>query len=298
MTEDLQELLFALCAAPGTPGDESEAARRAAWELSDCGETEIDRMGNVICHMGNQTAQQQILLDAHLDQVGLIVTRIETNGFLRVDRCGGTDRRVLPGSPVTVFGKEPLTGIVCCMPPHLTEGGEDKVESVDRMAIDLGLSTEEAQELVSPGDRVLVRAPQKRLLGTRITSPALDDRAGCAALIRCAQLLRNQTLSCGLTILLSSREEAGGQGAQTLLGGHQIGGPVLQMAEGAVGLLEGQQAICQGLRRGQPKGAEGDDGLGVTLGSEKGARSLQRLQAVQGRGDGLSAGGLLVSVLY
>ena len=47
MTEDLQELLFALCAAPGTPGDESEAARRAAWELSDCGETEIDRMGNV-----------------------------------------------------------------------------------------------------------------------------------------------------------------------------------------------------------------------------------------------------------
>ena len=81
MTEDLQELLFALCAAPGTPGDESEAARRAAWELSDCGETEIDRMGNVICRMGNQTAQQQILLDAHLDQVGLIVTRIETNGF-------------------------------------------------------------------------------------------------------------------------------------------------------------------------------------------------------------------------
>ena len=136
-----------------------------------CGETEIDRMGNVICRIGgNQTAQQQILLDAHLDQVGLIVTRIETNGFCAstaaAARTAGSS-----GSPVTVFGKEPLTGIVCCMPPHLTEGGEDKVESVDRMAIDLGLSTEEAQELVSPGDRVLIRAPQKRLLGTRITSP-------------------------------------------------------------------------------------------------------------------------------
>ncbi|MFR2562333.1 MAG: hypothetical protein ACLS8R_06350 [Anaeromassilibacillus sp.] len=54
MTEDLQELLFALCAAPGTPGDESEAARRAAWELSDCGETEIDRMGNVIAAWGTK----------------------------------------------------------------------------------------------------------------------------------------------------------------------------------------------------------------------------------------------------
>ena len=51
MIEDFQELLFALCAEPGTPGDESEAARRAARELSDCGETEIDRMGNVICRI-------------------------------------------------------------------------------------------------------------------------------------------------------------------------------------------------------------------------------------------------------
>lgn len=215
MIEDFQELLFALCAEPGTPGDESEAARRAARELSDCGETEIDRMGNVICRMGNRGAQRQILLDAHLDQVGLIVTQIEKDGFLRIDSCGGTDRRVLPGSPVTVYGREPLTGVMCCMPPHLVEGGEDKVESIDRMAVDVGLSKEEAEALVSPGDRALIRAPQKRLLGSRIASPALDDRAGCAALIRCAQLLHGENLSCGLTVLLSSREEVGGQGAQT-----------------------------------------------------------------------------------
>ena len=106
-------------------------------------------MGNVICRMGNRGAQRQILLDAHLDQVGLIVTQIEKDGFLRIDRCGGTDRRVLPGSPVTVYGREPLTGVMCCMPPHLVEGGEDKVESIDRMAVDVGLSKEEAEALVS-----------------------------------------------------------------------------------------------------------------------------------------------------
>lgn len=215
MTENLQELLFALCAEPGTAGDEVAPARRAARELLDCGETDIDRMGNVVCRMGKRDAARHILLDAHLDQVGLIVTRIEEDGFLRVDRCGGTDRRVLPGSPVTVYGKEPLTGIVCCMPPHLTEGGEEKVEAVDKMAVDVGLTGEEAEALIAPGDRVIVRAPQKRLLGTRIASPALDDRAGCAALIRCAQLLRGQKLPCALTVLLSGREEVGGQGAKT-----------------------------------------------------------------------------------
>ena len=215
MTEDLQELLFALCAEPGTPGDESAPAKRAAQELLACGKTEIDRMGNVVCRMGKRDAARHILLDAHMDQVGLIVTRIEKNGFLRVDRCGGTDHRVLPGSPVTVYGREVLTGIVCCMPPHLTDGGEEKVEAVDKMAVDVGLTREEAEALVAPGDRVLLHAPQKRLLGSRIASPALDDRAGCAALIRCAQLLRGKELSCALTILLSGREEVGGQGAQT-----------------------------------------------------------------------------------
>lgn len=213
--EELKELLFALCAEPGTPGDECAPAKRAARELLNLGETAVDRMGNVVCRLGKRDAKRHILLDAHIDQVGLIVTRVEDAGFLRVDRCGGTDRRVLPGSPVTVFGKETLTGVVCCMPPHLTDGGEDKVEGVDQMAIDVGLTGEEAKALVSPGDRVLVRAPQKRLLGNRIASPALDDRAGCAALIRCAQLLQKEPLNCALTILLSSREETGGQGAET-----------------------------------------------------------------------------------
>ena len=91
------------------------------------------------------------------------------------------------------------------------------------MAVDVGLSKEEAEALVSPGDRALIRAPQKRLLGSRIASPALDDRAGCAALIRCAQLLHGENLSCGLTVLLSSREEVGGQGRRRnfLFGTHR-----------------------------------------------------------------------------
>lgn len=115
--EELRDLIFRLCASPGTPGDESAAAKTAAEELSKCAEVSIDKMGNVIAKMGKPGAKVHIMLDAHMDQIGLIVTGIDENGFLHIDRCGGVDRRVLPGSAVIVYGTELLTGIVCCTPP-------------------------------------------------------------------------------------------------------------------------------------------------------------------------------------
>lgn len=74
------------------------------------------------------------MLDAHIDQIGMIVTQIDEDGFLHVAPCGGVDRRVLPGASVTVYGHETLTGIVCCLPPHLVEDDGNKVEPVDKMA--------------------------------------------------------------------------------------------------------------------------------------------------------------------
>ena len=212
---ELKELIFRLCAAPGTPGDEDAAAKVAVAELSNYGEAHIDKMGNVIAKMGKPGTKIHIMLDAHIDQIGLIVTAVDENGFLRVDRCGGVDRRVLPGSPVTIYGREVLTGIVCCTPPHLSDGSEDKVQPIDKMAVDAGLSKEEADALIQPGDRILLNSTPKSLIGTRITSAGLDDRSGVASLIRCAELLSSVDLNCELTILCSGREEVGGQGART-----------------------------------------------------------------------------------
>lgn len=213
--EECKQLIFGLCAEPGTPGDEQAAAQFAAQALRECGETRIDAMGNVICEMGRRDAKEHILLDAHLDQIGLVVTGIEEHGFLRIAKTGGVDRRVLPGSVVKVYGREVLQGVVCCMPPHLLEKGEDKIPDVDKLYIDAGLTREEAKRLVSPGDRAVFCTVPRALLGTRMTSSALDDRAGCAALIQCARLLKGRELDCALTILLSGREEVGGQGAAT-----------------------------------------------------------------------------------
>lgn len=165
--------------------------------------------------MGKPGAKEHVLLDAHLDQIGMVVTEIDKDGFLMIDRCGGIDRRTLPGSAVTIYGKEILRGIICNTPPHLSSGGQDKVPAVDKLAVDVGLTHDEAEELVQPGDRISIAFEQQKLLNHRISSASLDDRAGCAALIRCAQLLADKPLDCECTILLSTREEVGGQGAKT-----------------------------------------------------------------------------------
>ena len=87
-----------------------------------------------------------------------------------------------------------------------------KAEPVDKMAVDLGLTKEEAEQKVSLGDRIIINGEPRTLMNHRVSSAALDDRAGCAALIRCAQLLYDKPLKCGLTILFSTREETGSQG--------------------------------------------------------------------------------------
>lgn len=213
--EKLEQLVFRLCTAAGTPGDELPAAKAAAAEFSGLAKVKIDQMGNLTAEFGNPDAKEHVLLDAHLDQIGLIVTGIDENGFLNVGRCGGVDARVLPGGAVTVYGKETLCGVVCCTPPHLQEGGEEKVEPVEKMAVDVGLPRGTAEKLVHPGDRVLFRTPPKRLLGTRVSAAGLDDRAGVAAFVRCAQILSGEKLRCRVTVLCSSGEEVGGFGAKT-----------------------------------------------------------------------------------
>lgn len=208
-------LLRSLCGAQGSSGKEDQAAHFVAAELSYYAQVNTDHNGNVIATMGNPSASRHILLDAHLDQIGLIVTHIDDEGFIRAASCGGMDRRVLMGCRVQLCGKKNITGVVSCLPPHLTKGGEDSLPAMDQLAIDTGLPAEAVREIIQPGDRILFSSTFTQLLGQRISSPALDNRAGVAALIRCVQLLSGKELPCRLTILCSVQEETGGAGAKT-----------------------------------------------------------------------------------
>ncbi len=210
------DILSGLACAIGPSGAEGSAARLAMELLSDYASVRQDALGNVICELGTETdSSEHILFDAHIDEIGLIVTRVDDKGFLHIDKVGGIDRRTLMDAEVWVLGTKKLPGVICCMPPHLTSGSRTEVPEIEKLYIDIGYSAEKAKELVPPGSRVVVRSKLTKLLGKRVSCKALDNRAGAASLIRAVELIAQSgaRLNCRLSILLSTREETGGQGA-------------------------------------------------------------------------------------
>ena len=212
---EVSALLKSLCDAKGVSGAENEAATVAAELLGKYMPVKIDSLGSVTGSIGE--GDVHILLDAHLDQIGLVVTAIDADGFLKVAKCGGADKRVLAAADVTVHGKEKLFGIITSTPPHLSKPGEgDKATDFDEIAVDIGMKKEEAEKLVSPGDRITFNGAYSELLGNRICSPSIDDRAGVAAILRCLELIRNKKHGCKISVMFSVQEETGGSGAQAV----------------------------------------------------------------------------------
>ncbi len=210
---EVSALLERLCAASGVSGAENEAAKVAAELLGKYMPVQIDALGSVTGSIGS--GDVHILLDAHLDQIGLVVTAIDDVGFLKVTKCGGADIRVLAAAEVTVHGKEKLFGVITSTPPHLSKPEEaNKAKGFDDIAVDIGLSSENAKKLVSPGDRITFNGNFTRLLGNRISSPSVDNRAGVAAVLRCLEILRGRELNCKISVMFSVQEETGGSGAQ------------------------------------------------------------------------------------
>ena len=211
---EVSALLKELCAAKGVSGAENSAAAVAGAMLEKYMPVKIDALGSVTGRKEGRGAH--ILLDAHLDQIGLIVTAVNSEGFLKVAKCGGADSRVLAASDVTVHGKKDIFGIIASTPPHLSKPEEEtKATDFEDMIVDIGMSAEKAKEIVSLGDRITFNAPYRELLGNRVSSPSVDDRAGVAAILRCLEMLEEKGVDCNLSVLFSVQEETGGSGAQT-----------------------------------------------------------------------------------
>ena len=209
-----KELCFLLAGADGTSGDETAAAAVVQKLLSPYMQTETDPLGNVRGQCGS--GETRILLDAHIDRIGLVVRGIDDKGFLRVEVVGGVDPRVLVGAEVTVMGKKPLPGVICSTPPHLlTKEQKEAGVEIKRLAVDLGLEKDEAEAMVAAGDRILFAKNQYELLGSRIVGSGFDDRCGIAALIKTVQAVHDKLQRCTLIVQCSVQEEVGGSGAKT-----------------------------------------------------------------------------------
>lgn len=178
-------------------------------------EVTTDTLGNVIaikkCGKGNAP---KVMIEAHMDEIGLMVRDVDKNGFISFVNIGGVDFRILPAAEVVVHGKEDILGIIGAMPPHLQTADEaDKAIKSDDMAIDVGMSYDEVSRLVSVGDAITLKSEAMPLLGGRFAGKSLDDRASVAALIKTFELLSKRILEVDVIAVAAVCEEVGGRGA-------------------------------------------------------------------------------------
>lgn len=183
-----------------------------------CDEYEIDKLGNVI-FLKKGTSQGEnvkIVLAAHIDEIGLMVKDIEENGFLKFSNIGGIDPRTILGQEVIVHGKKDLFGVIGAKPPHLQDDKEqNKAIKMEEMSIDIGLSKDEVEKLVNIGDTITINRSLKKLQNGRVTSKALDDRAGTAALLECIKELSKLNHESDVYIVSTVQEEVSMAGALT-----------------------------------------------------------------------------------
>jgi len=213
----LVPLLQALTELPGPSGREHAVGRRVADLLAPY-VTDIrhDALGNCIAlkQGAGPEPRPRLMLAAHMDEIGLIVTRVEEGGFLRFAPVGGVDARAVLGQEVRVHADAPLPGYVGAKPPHLLTSQErDRTIPLEDLFIDVGLPEEAARRRIPPGTFVTVHQPLTPLLGTRVAGKALDNRASVAALIEAMRLLARWHHEADVYAVATVQEEVGLRGA-------------------------------------------------------------------------------------
>ncbi len=211
-----ESILEAVSNAPGVSGGEEQVrAILAEYARDKVDSLEVDPMGSLVARVeparrprGSRRGPH-VMLCAHMDEVGLMVTAIESEGRLRFRRVGGIDPRILPGQ-VFRIGPRGVRGVVGALPPHLVPRADrDKVTPAEDLYLDTGArSREEAEERVSVGDYAVFDTTYESW-GTIRKGKAFDDRAGCAVL---ASVIR-QRPPLPLAAVWSVQEEVGLRGA-------------------------------------------------------------------------------------
>lgn len=203
-------LLKRLSEACGVSGDEGEVRALLTEELTPYAEEiHTDSLGNLYVKKG-LGRNPRVMVAAHMDEIGLMVTSVEKSGLLRVTKVGGIDDRVLVSKPVMV-GKDRVPGVIGAKAVHLQKPHErTKAIHIDNLFIDIGArSQDEAEKLVKLGDYVAFSAQPREAGENCLIGKAFDDRAGCAIL---AELLK-EDFDLELNAVFTVQEEVGLRGA-------------------------------------------------------------------------------------
>ena len=213
----LNELIVSLCGLPTVSGSE----RRSTGALQGLigaafDEMQVVAVGNhlFVKRCGRKNAPK-ILIDTHLDEIGMMVNGYRDGGFLTVVNVGGVDTRILPAGEVIVYGKEMLYGVVAAEPSHLLAQAEaDKLKPITDMVIDTGYPREELEQLAPLGTPVGFKPVYGQLADGRIYGKAFDDKACGACAVFGIDAVPREELAGDVYFLFSAFEETGSAGAR------------------------------------------------------------------------------------
>lgn len=211
---EIKTVLRELTSCTGVSGDEFSASEKAAEYLRCYAKNVcIDAFGNVCGFVKSDNPNANtLMLDAHIDRVGLVVTYIDEQGFVGVGACGSPDLRTLLAQSVTVHGKQKVLGVVSTLPPHVSK--EKSAPEIGDIFIDIGMSKQKAEELISLGDRITVNSNFRELSDNVISAPAVDNRSGVCAILCALEMLKEKKPAYNIAVCFSCREETGESGAK------------------------------------------------------------------------------------
>ena len=218
---EIKEILVNLSEASGVSGYEHNLADYLEQNCPWADEIRRDKLGNLIMLIRATNVSDKPspkgMLAAHMDEIGLIITKIEEDGFLRFSTIGGIDQRVLLAQEVIVHGKEKLVGVIGAKPPHIQTASErNNAVPMDELYIDIGYDTrEQVEELVSIGDLVTINQQVVKLNGSLMAGKAMDDRACVAVMLECLKALENVKHAADIYAVATVQEEVGVRGATT-----------------------------------------------------------------------------------
>lgn len=182
-----------------------------------CDEVKTDALGNVVGIKKTKSGSgQAVMIEAHTDEIGLMVTQIDDRGFVRFAPVGGIDARILPAKQVIIHGSRDVFGVIGAKPPHITTDAErNKAPEFKDLYIDTGYEAEKLRKIVSVGDTVTFDAKFYELGKKYISTKSQDDRTGVAVLIMVMERLKNISLPFDVYYSACVQEEVGRRGALT-----------------------------------------------------------------------------------
>ena len=211
-------LLKKLCETPGISGYEERIQKVIKEELEKItDEVKIDKLGNLIGikkakKLSSKPAPKKVMIAAHMDEIGFMISFVDKDGFLRFAPVGGFDPRTLIAQRVVVHGAKDIGGVIGSKPIHiLNEEERKKPPKIKDLFIDVGLKKDEVSKIVKAGDFVTLDRNFKELNDKVITAKAFDDRVGVYVMIE--TLKRIKDCYVDIYAVATVQEEVGLRGA-------------------------------------------------------------------------------------